>query len=291
MRFKVFLPTRCWPTAVAVLALILVACGGDDGGNPAATAAALSTQLALEATPAKETPVPAENADAGNGDTAVADVATVVPDSTKSEPTLVPEVTEEDINATATAVAVAQELVTFGIDPPRGELAWTHPQIVLEVNDFENYNYANKNLLTVAQDFVLAADVTWNSRYAESGCGFVVRSDGEEEKLNQYIVGLTRGAQGHVFFTEQIDGEVDLDLLTDYYANGIDPRFEWQNDTTNRIAIIGQGQEFTLYSNGTLLGTVTAQAGFEEGFGAFITVNRSGGIRCQFDNAYLWKLN
>jgi 4-methylaminobutanoate oxidase (formaldehyde-forming) len=105
------------------------------------------------------------------------------------------------------------------------------------------------------------------------------------------VDGMTRGAQGHVLFAEQVQGDVDLNLVTDIYANGIDPQFEWQNDTTNRMAVVGRGQEFTLYSNGTRLGTVTGKAGFEEGFVAFIAVNRSGGIRCDYDNIWLWRMN
>jgi hypothetical protein len=182
-------------------------------------------------------------------------------------------------------------VATYGVDPNQGNLGFTHPPITIEENDFEDVDWQNQNLLTVARDFVLAADVTWNSAFAESGCGFAVRSDGDEENPSQYLLGMTRGAQGHVLFAEQVTGEVDLNRVTDIYANGIDPQFEWQNDTTNRIAIVGRGQEFTIYSNGTRLGTITGQAGFEEGFVAFFALNRSGGIRCDFDNAWLWRMN
>ena len=186
---------------------------------------------------------------------------------------------------------IRAEVATYGVDPNQGNLGFTHPAISIEENDFEAVDWKNQNLLTVARDFVLAADVTWNSAFAESGCGFAVRSDGDEENPSQYLIGLTRGAQGHVLFAEQVTGDVDLNLVTDIYANGIDPQFEWQNDTTNRIAIVGRGQEFTIYSNGTRLGTITGQAGFEEGFVAFFALNRSGGVRCDFDNAWLWRMN
>jgi len=173
----------------------------------------------------------------------------------------------------------------------RDERPKLHPRVTIEENDFEDFDWANQNLLTIARDFVLAADVTWSSGFAESGCGFAVRNDGDEENPSQYLIGLTRGAQGHVLFAEQVAGDVDLNQVTDIYANGIDPQFEWQNDTTNRIAIVGQGQQFTIYSNGTRLGTITGQSGFEEGFVAFFALNRSGGVRCDFDNAWLWRMN
>jgi hypothetical protein len=186
---------------------------------------------------------------------------------------------------------ILEELASLGVDPNQGELAFVHPPISLEVTDFESTDFANRFAFTVAQDFVMAADVTWDSQFAESGCGYVVRSDGEEEAPNQYIIGMTRGAEGHVLFAEQVAGEVDLSDVTDIYANGIDPAFEWQSGTTNRIVVVGRGQEFTIFSNGTRLGTITGKAGFEEGFVAFIAVNRSGGIKCDYNNAWLWKIN
>ncbi|MFN2106592.1 MAG: hypothetical protein ACK2UJ_17075, partial [Candidatus Promineifilaceae bacterium] len=60
---------------------------------------------------------------------------------------------------------------------------------------------------------------------------------------------------------------------------------------TNRLLVVGRGQEFTIYSNGTRLRTVHGKAGFDEGFVAFVAINKSGGIRCDFNNAWLWKLN
>lgn len=186
---------------------------------------------------------------------------------------------------------IRAELVALGVDPEQGELGFTHPPISLESVEFESYSFDNQNALTVARDFVIAADITWNSRFAESGCGFVVRSNGDENALDQYIIGLTRGAQGHVLFAEQKKGDVKTKDITDIYANGIDPFFGWQSGDTNRVAVVGRGEQFDIYSNGTYLGTVTGGAGFEEGFVAFFAVNRSGGITCDFNNAYLWKIN
>lgn len=286
--------------------LALAACGGGSDASQAATAEALRAQLnaqptaETEAAPEVTMPEPPPTEEAGAPPTAVPptdDQAVGTPgDSASPElsATAAAEqtaVAAEAIVAQATLEPIQAELASYGVDPNDGNLAWVHPPITLEVTDFQDYDYANQRLLTVARDFVLTADVTWNSAFAESGCGFVVRSDGEEEEgVSQYIIGMTRGAQGHVLFAEQIQGDVDLNTVTDYFADGIDPQFEWQNDTTNRIAIVGRGQEFTIYSNGTRLGTVQALSGFEEGFVAFIAINRSGGIRCDFNNAWLWRM-
>lgn len=278
-----------------LLLLLITACGGNDA--PDAAVLTLEAELANKNDSSSEntgsSPTDSENGVESNAPTAPAPPETppTAEPTDAPEPTASAEPDPTNIAATAESVSIEPELRAMGIDPAAGKLAWMHPPITLEVTDFEDTAFANQRILTVASDFVLAADVTWSSAYAESGCGFVARSDGDEEVPSQYIVGLTRGAQGHVLFAEQVAGDVDLDHATDIYANGIDPNFKWQNETTNRIAIVGIGQDFTLYSNGTKLGTVSATSGFEEGFVAFIAVNRSGGIRCDFNNAYLWRFD
>jgi hypothetical protein len=86
------------------------------------------------------------------------------------------------------------------------------------------------------------------------------------------------------------DGNAITDEITDYYANGIDPEFEWQNDTTNRMVVVGRGNTFSIYTNGTLLGEVTPSVAYDRGFIAFVALNESGYTRCHFDNTYLWLL-
>jgi hypothetical protein len=303
-----------WLLLAAFLAIFLTACGGGDPSVEVTDLQAKLTQEAQQAAPAAAEEAADETADeAGVSDTAPAEqAAEAVVEQAEvfgTPPTVDVAATEAAVELAEVAAAEAAEaeaakaeraallepikaeVASYGVDPNQGNLGFTHPAITIEENDFEDVDWKNQNLLTVARDFVLAADVTWNSAFAESGCGFAVRSDGDEENPSQYLIGLTRGAQGHVLFAEQVAGEVDLNLVTDIYANGIDPQFEWQNDTTNRIAIVGRGQDFTIYSNGTRLGTINGQAGFEEGFVAFFALNRSGGIRCDFDNAWLWRMN
>lgn len=294
-----------WLLLIVFLALFLASCS--DGKQSDGSVTDLQAKLTQEA---EQPPAVEQVVEPPDGQTIEPPPSEEQPaQEVAEEPTVDVPATEtadalrQTAEAEAAAAAAAQaeraaiiepiraEVASYGVDPNQGDLGFTHPPISIEVTDFEASDYANQNLFTIARDFVLAADVTWNSQYAESGCGFVLRSDGKEEALNQYIMGLTRGAQGHVLFAEQVQGDVDLNLVTDIYANGIDPQFEWQNDTTNRMAVVGRGQEFTIYSNGTRLGTVTGKAGFEEGFVAFIAVNRSGGIRCDYDNAWLWRMN
>jgi hypothetical protein len=162
---------------------------------------------------------------------------------------------EEDLAATAAAAAPIQaELAKYGVDPGQGRLGWIHPPVSLEVEGYMQYDYANEFIGTVAKDFVVSADITWNTVTGLSGCGFVLRSDGNQDALNQYLAIATRGASGHVVFGTMADGE----LVTgqDIYAYGIDPNFDWQNDVTNRLTVVGRGNSFGIYTNDTFIGGV-----------------------------------
>lgn len=161
--------------------------------------------------------------------------------------------------ATRAAFApIIAELPSYGVDPNQGLPAWTHPPVTVEVTGYMQYDYANQFIGTVVRDFVISADITWNTTTGLSGCGFALRSDGNEEKLNQYLTIATRGASGHVVFGTMAAGEVVTGQ--DIYAYGTDPIFDWRNDTTNRLTVVGRGNQFSIYSNGTLLGEVDPSA-------------------------------
>ena len=192
--------------------------------------------------------------------------------------------------ATATAVApILAELPTYGVDPSAGRVAWIHPPVTIQASGFMSYTYANQNIATVARDFVLTSDITWNTRFGTAGCGYVLRSDGDQEgKYDQYIALLIRGGSGELFFSIIQDGKLLRNEITNINANRFDRQFEWQNDTTNRFAVVARGNTFSFYSNGTFLGDVTPSVAYERGFVAFVGLNESGTTTCQYTNAWLW---
>jgi hypothetical protein len=199
--------------------------------------------------------------------------------------------TEQAVQAEGTAQAfqpIQQELQALGIDTNAGRLAWTQDPLTLFAEGYLQYE-ADVQFVTVATDFVVAADITWNTQFGTTGCGYVVRDNGDEETGDRYFIVATRGGNGRVFTGVQLDGNLVQDDTKDIYANGIDPLFEWQNDTTNRMVVIGRGNTFSIYTNGTFLGDFTpASAFFERGFVAFVALNESGTTTCTFTNAYLW---
>jgi len=162
---------------------------------------------------------------------------------------------------TATALAFAPilaDLPRYGVDPAEGHIGWVHPPVSLDASGFHHFEYVNYFIGTLAQDFVVSADITWNTVGSTSGCGFVLRSDGNEIALNQYVALITRVASGHFLFATMSKGEVVTGR--DIYAYGRDKSFSWQNDATNRLTIVGRGNHFWVYTNGTLIGEVDPSA-------------------------------
>jgi hypothetical protein len=64
----------------------------------------------------------------------------------------------------------------------------------------------------------------------------------------------TRFANGRVIFTAVADGE--LANIHDFYPKDADRSFQWQNDTTNRIAIVARDNLIEIYTNGTKIGEI-----------------------------------
>jgi len=162
---------------------------------------------------------------------------------------------------TATAAVegpILAELPKYGVDPSEGKLAWIHPPVSLDASGYNQYEYVNHFLGTVATDFVMSADITWDTVGSTSGCGFVVRTDGNKEAVNQYVAILTRVAQGHFLFATMSKGEVVTGQ--DFYPHTNDKSFNWENLTTNRLTLVGRGNHFSVYTNGTFVGEVDPSA-------------------------------
>lgn len=243
---------RNFTLLVFLLPLLLVACNTESSSQSSteATAQALSESVRSTATAAASDQDIAGDSIATAQAEATQKIASAA--ATQTAQTLLED---QEVKATDQAfVPFKSELPKYGVDPNQGQIGWIHPPAVIDIEGYMQYDYANEFPGTVAQDFILSADITWNTDYGTSGCGFVLRSDGDQETPNQYMTLATRGANGHVVFATMAEGEVVTGQ--DIYAYGLDPNFQWQNDTTNRLTIVGRGDRFTIYTNGTLIGEV-----------------------------------
>ncbi|MBT3391331.1 MAG: hypothetical protein HN413_13085, partial [Chloroflexi bacterium] len=192
----------------AILALGLAACGGG-ASAPEMTAQALGQSISLTAT-----------AGASDGFDAQADLQTAVAQATEQAAAAVATqaalagLDAEAAAATATVEApIRAELPLYGIDPANGHVAWIHPPTALTVTGYLQHDYVNDFIGTVAQNFVVSTDITWDTTTGLAGCGLVLRSNGNQDALSQYLVIATRGANGHVVFNSMLDGKL---------RNGID---------------------------------------------------------------------
>ena len=83
--------------------------------------------------------------------------------------------------------------------------AYTELAHLARATDLEGTGSAR--LGTIARDFVVSGDITWNTTTGLSGCGWVLRSDGNEDAFNQYLTIATRGGNGRVIFAPMLEGE------------------------------------------------------------------------------------
>jgi hypothetical protein len=165
----------------------------------------------------------------------------------------------DSLTGTAQAYApILAELPRYGVDPASGRVAWVHPPVSLEVQGFMQFDYVNYFIATLAQDFVMSADISWDAIGSESSCGFVLRSDGNEDAMNTYLATISRVASGHFLFMTVAKGEFVTGQ--DIYAYGRDPAFDWQNNATNQLTVVGRGNRFWIYTNGTLIGEIDPSA-------------------------------
>jgi len=207
-----------------------------------------------------------DQVDLGVGDVVATQTAQAAAQSRMVETTLAAQMTGEAQvaqataameaqNATATAQApVVAELAVYDVDPNRGHLAWVHRPVTLHTEGYRSDAFANDYIQVPAADFVMASDITWDTKYGDSGCGFILRSDGNPDAPSQYIVLISRSASGHAYYLAQVKGEVFN--FRNWYANWLDPAFEWQNGTTNRLTVVAEGPILKVYTNKTLVGEI-----------------------------------
>ncbi len=156
---------------------------------------------------------------------------------------------------TATVAApIVAELPQYGLDASSGRVGWLHNPLKLDLTAYHDFTYGNDFMGTTAKNFVLAADITWDTQYGGSGCGFMFRSNGDKNKPNQYMVIATRFSNGRVIFMAVADG--DVANLKDFYPKDFDRSFSAQNGSTNRLAIVARGNLIDIYTNLVKIGTV-----------------------------------
>jgi hypothetical protein len=250
MRTDHYRPSMIGLLLIGIIALLIQGCGTNtqsDSSN--ATVTAISQAIAGTAT--------AEQANASHA----GDLATAQAEATQQHrdisATQTAQLANRDVTKMGTATVAAPiiaELPFYGLDASSGSVGWIHDPLTLDVSGYQQSAYGNDFMNITAKNFVLAADVTWNTQYGDSGCGFMFRSNGDQQNPSQYMVIATRFANGRVIFTAVADGE--LANMHDFYPKDADRSFQWQNDTTNRITIVARDNLIEIYTNRVKIGEI-----------------------------------
>ena len=179
---------------ILVLVGTILACGS--GSDADATAQAINDVFSKTATAAA-------SGSESSGNTLETAQAEATDQAKELEVTLeaVSASDTEAQQATAAAEApVIGELNLYGVDPEKGHVAWIHPPKTLEVDGYMAVDYANDYPATIVRDFVMSAEITWNTQYGSSGCGFMLRSNGDQNSPDQYMALITRAGSGPLVF-------------------------------------------------------------------------------------------
>lgn len=156
------------------------------------------------------------------------------------------------LDATAQAFSqVRAELPFYGIDPNvEGHPAWLHPSFTLAPSRHNESQFHSDYPDTVAKNFVLSSEITWSSKYGTSGCGYVFRSNGNQDAPTQYIALLLRGR--FLLFSVLVNGKLGNALPFFVDLNS----FKWENGSKNTFTVVARDDEISFYLNQALLQTI-----------------------------------
>lgn len=223
--------------------------------------------------------------------------ATPMPTSTPTlTSTATPDLTgTAAVEATQTIAAALEEidaeLQEIGYSTEEGSLAWVSE--APEEITLTAYNTHDWIALASGQDFsdfILKADVSWESTGGFAICGFWFRGESEHKNAAHYK-----------FQTIRLSGWPSWDV--EYWKNNnwvstispggriiSTPHIDQEQGSTNTFILVAKGSLLTVYANDHRLGQVTIST-LREGLLTFYTWQESGETTCTFDNAWVWDLS
>jgi hypothetical protein len=250
MKVRTGQPLPVLLAAILVLLSFSLACGlagsGQKQVNPTLTAlsASIAGTATAEAAKGDDTVIKLQTAQANS--TATSQVVKITQTSRASTRN------ETQVVKATVAAPILAELPFYNVDTNQGHVGWIGDTETISVTGYQQTQFSA--IPVTAADFVLASDLTWDTQYGSSGCGFMFRSDGDRNKPSAYLVMATRFASGHMIFTALDKG--DLANLHDFFPKDNDKSFKADNGATNRIAIVGRGNLIEIYSNQAKIGEI-----------------------------------
>jgi hypothetical protein len=197
----------------------------------------------------------------------------------------------EQVQAMQTEMAIIEEidmvLQDIGFSTDVGYLAWGMDEsLPIQVVDYGTIQYVPVSFEHFS-DFVMQVDVTWDSTSGLAGCGIIFRAEEDLDRGEQYLFFTLRLSGLPHWDVELWDNNSWKSTLTGRMRTSAALKYE--SGSTNRYALVANGNQLTAYANGTRLGAATILSR-QEGIMAFFGWQESGQTTCSFDNGWLWSL-
>ncbi|UCD98339.1 MAG: hypothetical protein JSV42_15495 [Chloroflexota bacterium] len=195
------------------------------------------------------------------------------------------------ITQTAEAIVaeIGEEMETVDLSTDTGYLLWAQDEpVAIDLNAYQEWIYDPFAPGLVSLDFVLKTDITWESSSGLVTCGLFFRSEDNFEQGKQYLYEMLRlsGLPGWdiTFFQ---DGKFQKSI-SDFRTNSA---IRQDQNSTNKIMLIAEGEKFTLYINDTRAGSFYDYSkSILEGHFAYSARQESGESTCTFTNTWVWAL-
>jgi hypothetical protein len=172
--------------------------------------------------------------------------------------------------------------------PKDGHLEWFSQESVPYIlNTYNSWDadYVDPDLEVA--DFVFQTEVTWHSSGGLAGCGFIFRGEEDIEKGAQYQFLIIRLSGLPAWWVERVEYGTVQDVLNKHFTTSA--AIDQDQGATNRIAVVAKGNAYSLYANGTRMGTVLDSKLTKGNIGYYIT-QESGETKCEFKNSWVWEL-
>jgi hypothetical protein len=275
-------------SAGLLILVLLAACSPVRPVEPSAR------EVTVEIQPTKTLPPPTEPPPTDTPEP----TATLTPDPTSTpEPTstatpdlVATRVAEQAAERDALEADIKAELAELNLDPERGRLAWMNDEPIVIHSDTYN-SEANKPIGDGAEfsDFVLKADLTWESSGGLVICGFWLRGGSYDQSAAHYL-----------FQTIRLSGLPSWDVEYWKYkewVSTVSPGGQVQSTqhidqgqgATNTYLFVAEGPLLTIYANGNRLGRMTLSTLSEGVLGSYLW-QESGETTCTWENIWIWDL-
>jgi hypothetical protein len=203
-----------------------------------------------------------------------------------------------DLTATSAAQATATveaalakikpELEKVNLHAEDGQLVWVSSEETdLSVSTYDAVDYKAIDDAGSLKDFVIHADIGWDSTSGLAGCGLIFRADDDFKNGGQYQLLLIRLQSAPIWAVDFMKfGKVQFPLNEN---NGFSNAIIDEPNSVNKITLVARGQNIFTYINGEKMVQLESSKQMEGKVG-FLIEQESGKTECTFNNSWVYSL-